>query len=553
MSPNDQPMEDVANAQEDELVVELTEENSVEEVIPNADVRIEESKTEQASSDDEDVSVNDEADQDDSEEESSDLKFNDTPEAILPEESKGKLSNYSSPFYNTPDKASYPSDFPVNQATMDSFNKITDDIDDERFNPSIEWANEINTALTTVNVFGDGLDKASKREADWHQRIAYEGRQFGPATPKIATPKADNELLTGLAALMKVQALTGTGKRVTMPFWASGIWVSFRAPTIDSLVELERRIVESKSILGRTTHGFIFSNQAVYVDALLVDFALAHAFDSSVKGWTPDGLRRIMKQQDIQTLALAMAITIYPNGFNYAQPCMANPTNCQHVVRDMINPMKLLWTDNLRLSDAQRKFMAVSANTKQELAEIEKYQESFTSSVFVCKSYKNNAMRVVFKVPTILEHITGGMEWITNVEQRTEEAFGVNLRGEQRRDYLTKLAASSRAVIYAHWVKEIQVPDEETERTQIISNPEDVVAALIALSADVDLIDQFYNDVSEYINDSVISLIGVPNFACPSCKKWHTTAAGPISKIIPVDAVSVFFRLQQLRIERTTS
>lgn len=547
MSPNDEQNNQAPEEHQaaDELEIELTDVDThvaTEETTESAqEENPEPAQTETSESDQ------------DNETESDALRFNDTPAVVLPQESKATIVNYSSPFYNTPEKATYPSDFPVNPATMKSFDTVTAELDDNTFRPDVEWANEINTSLTSVTVFGDQLEAAALREAEWTQRVNHEGRMLGPATPKIATPKGDNELLSGLAALMKVQALTSTGKRVTMPFWASGIWISFRAPTLDSLVELERRIFESKSTLGRTTHGFIFSNQAVYVDALLVDFALAHAFDSSVKGWTPDLLKRVLKQPDLQALATATAITIYPNGFNYAQPCMANPMNCQHVSRDIINPMKLVWTDNSRLSDAQRKFMAVSANTKQELSEIEKYQEGFPTSQYVAKDYKNGALRVVFKMPTLLEHITSGMDWITNIEQRTEEAFGVNLRGKQREDYLTKLTLSSRAVLYAHWVKEIHIPDEETERVQIISNPEDIVSSLVAFSADSDLTDKFYRDVIEYMNDVVITLIGVPNFACPKCNKWHTTPKGPISKIIPVDAVSVFFRLQQLLIEKTTS
>ncbi len=540
---------------DDELTVELTDTDTHPVTEVTEDANNESSAEPQAEQSVSAAQSIDETNDDESEEDSESpaLKFDDTPGVVGEKECKSRIVNYSSPLMNKPEQATYPSDFPVNPATMETFDSVTRDLDNNTFDPDIEWANEINSSLTSVTVFSDQLESASNREAEWTQRVLHEGRPLGVATPKIATPKADNELLTGLAALMKVQALTGTGKRTTVPFWSSGIWISFRAPTLESLVELERRIIESKSTLGRTTHGFIFSNQAVYVDALLVDFALAHAFDSSLKGWTPDLLKSVLKHPDIQNIALAMAITIYPNGFNYAQPCMANPANCQHVSRDIINPMKLMWTDNLRLSDTQRKFMAVSANTKQELSEIQKYQDSFVTSPYVCKSYKDNALRIVFKVPTILEHITSGMDWLTNIEQRTEEAFGVNLRGKAREDYLAKLTTSSRAVLYAHWIKEIHIPDEETERVQVISNHEDLVAALVALSADVELTDQFYNDVIEYMNDVLITLIGVPNFACPSCKKWHVTKDGPISKIIPVDAVSVFFRLQQLRIEKTTS
>lgn len=477
------------------------------------------------------------------------IQFDDTPECILPMNSEASLVNVSDPRMNRPEKTTAPADLPVNPATMYVFDRVTEDLDDNTFNPDPIWASEIKNALDSVNVFSDLLEKAATRASQWAQRITVDGRHYGPSIPKIAQPRTDNELLSGMAALMKVQALTSTGRRVTWPMWSSGVWLSMRAPILEELVELERRIVESKSILGRTTHGFIFSNQGAYVESLLIDFALNHVFDSSLKNWSVELLRNTLKHDDLQALAIATAATIYPNGFNYAQPCMANPANCNHVARDLINPMKLAWTDLARLSEKQRKFMAVSQTTKRELKEILEYQEEFTALPCAVREYENGAIRLVFRVPTMQEAVTSGMEWITTLEQKTEETFGVTLRGKNRDDYLAQVASSARAVLYASWIKEIQIPDEETEYVQLITDPESIMAALKAWSSNSELTEQLFADVLEFINKSIVTLVGIPNYACPACNKWHYTAQGAISRIVPVDAVSVFFRLQQLLIQ----
>ena len=99
---------------------------------------------------------------------------------------------------------------------------------------------------------------------------------------------------------------------------------------------------------------------------------------------------------------------------------------------------------------------------------------------------------------------------------------------------------------YRHWIESIEYG------SNIIDDPETMDSLLDKLSSDDIIRDGYIDAVLKYINESVISVIGIPVFDCPACNmtQENTQSTESFKNIIPLDVISVFFGLLTQRLER---
>src|SRR5690606_7853376 len=91
----------------------------------------------------------------------------------------------------------------------------------------------------------------------------------------------------------------------------------------------------------------------------------------------------------------------------------------------------------------------------------------------------NEDMSVKLEVPTIEEYERSGHRWIDGIINGVNEAFGQEIRGEERNEYISEQAAMTNLRRYAAWVKEIHFSDGT-----VIDTVEDVEAVLDDQSSD---------------------------------------------------------------------
>lgn len=428
----------------------------------------------------------------------------------------------------------------VSMSELDKLTELYPKLDSSSGDQGRAWLAALVQGMEHL-VQGNSLsDSVNRADSFWKQTVNFNGDNLGPAKPKFSSK--GGSVISGERAIMKATTVLGLGAVVQIPLWHTGIWVNIKAPSESSLLELERRIANEKISLGRASSGMIFSNSSVYTVSYVVNFVLNHIYDASVKNITQDALKEMIDIRDIPLLVWGMACSIYPNGYNYARPCTANPSECQHVVSGKINLAKMFWIDNNSLSVWQRQLMS-RRNDKFTDDELKRYKEDHTrGGNRVVKLTED--LRIKLKVPNIAEYELAGFTWVDNIVKLLEGSLGVSLKGQERDTYISDQGRITALRQYSHWVGEIEVGEDT------ITDRETIEVLLGNLSSQDEIYTAFFTEVGKYIDDSQIAIVGIPKYKCPACSgeqvgEIHTELH---PDILPIDAVRTFFTLLDQRI-----
>lgn len=386
---------------------------------------------------------------------------------------------------------------------------------------------------------GSSLSASVKRaESAWKQAVDSDGTKIGISKAKFGS--STSGIISGERALMKVSGALGLGSTVQVPLWHTGIWVTLKAPSESSLLELDRRISNEKITLGRYTSGMAFSNTSVYTVNFVINFILNHVVDSSIKNVSVDALKALIKVTDIPALIAGIESAIYPTGYKYSRPCTVNPTTCQHVTTGLVSIPKLTWTDNAALTDTQRRHMA-KRDKKFTPEEIEAYQNEHTRGNN--REVKiNDTLALTIFVPTLDRYIESGTVWVDGIVKLLETTLNTSMDSEQRDQYILAQGKLTTVRQYGHWVKEIIVDED------IINDIETIEDTLSLLSSDNEITDKIFTALGEYIDDSIISLMAIPKYTCPKCQGEEEGNLENFPHLLPIDAVRTFFTLLDQRI-----
>lgn len=375
---------------------------------------------------------------------------------------------------------------------------------------------------------------------DWQQTVESAGQQLGISRPRFAEA---GTVLTGERAVMRMTAALGLGTIHQVPLWHTGIWISFKAPSESAILELERRVGNVKTTLGRMTNGLVFSNTVVHLVNDLLDFALQHVYDTNAKEMSPSYLESVVLVTDIPLILWGLASAIYPNGYPYSRGCINTEKVCSHVFEALLNLSKLMWTNRSMLSEWQTKRMSqrktrMSDEDLKRYAEEHKYNQERTVNI-------TDNIRISMAVPTIEQYYNSGNAWIANIVKVMEGAFGEDIRGDERDTYITNQGRLTNLRQYGHWVKEVHIEDAE------IGTDRDTIENLMGvLTADEESRTKTLAAVSEYINSVTVSVIGLPKHECPVCHanqvRKEEERFSPY--VVPIDVAQVFFTLLNQRI-----
>jgi hypothetical protein len=391
-------------------------------------------------------------------------------------------------------------------------------------------------------VFEDGLSGTTQRKgAMFKQKVEADSGSLMGGVPKFKSKEGVK--YTGEAARMRLRSYIGLGTAFTVPLWHSGFWITFKSPTESALLELYRQIASEKVTLGRTTYGLIFSNSSVYVSKALLDFAIDNIYNTTIKLGEDQDIRDFIKIQDLPLIAWGMACAVWPKGFNYQRSCTADPNICTHVISEKIDLKKLLWTDTTALTKQQINHMTNRQPNSMSLESIKIYCDSFVIGVDK-KITLSDKVDVILKTPTVNEHLIAGDKWVSSIEETYGRAMME--KGEARDKYLFNQAKATSMRQYTHFVKDIVAEEESNDTPEII---EDI---LDDMSADDSLRTSFTKQVAEFIDNSVMSVVGVPTYMCPNCgNEQHTNKSkGLFRGLIAIDVTQTFFTLLLQKLQR---
>lgn len=468
-------------------------------------------------------------------------------------------SDPSSPFKNDRQKATIPGGaLNLLNARLGDLMAILEHYPNLRPEESVagtQWRNIIADSRRHAPRDDQGVNALTEEDSVWTQIIrSQQGDRNSSAivagAPKIAE-REGNGALEGAAAMAYLQTMLGTGQVTRFPLWHSGMWLTLKAPSEDALLELDSRIAQEKISLGRLTQGLAYSNTQIYTASHLVNFVLDHVIDSSVKDFTPAELKKRILVTDLKPMLLYLLTTIYPSGYRYSRPCLNNPGKCHHVVEEVLNLTRLVWTKTSVLNQSQRAHMQRKMSKFTDL-ELDNYRNQHTylaKRTAVLKTIERDDTTVTtsveLKVPTLAEYESSGFAWIEGIVTATQDAFGTQMDENERDAYIMAQARVTSLRQYAHWIDRIVFSDD-----RVIEDRKTLESTIGSLTGDLEVSKNFIDAVRGFIDASTISTVAIPYYTCPECGEPGERIEGDANPhLIPLNVESIFFTLLAHRLE----
>ncbi|MDR3392228.1 MAG: hypothetical protein P4L77_10900 [Sulfuriferula sp.] len=415
-------------------------------------------------------------------------------------------------------------------------NKRFDQYDNGRPNEELTTESEQHWAQTLMDgeltrPVNEQFDPAVEREgADWAQAIQKDGHTLMAARPRLNSP--GEQMLTGTRAVHRVRALLGLGSIIWVPLWESGFWMAFRAPAEGELLDLLRRLSDEKITLGRRTYGLAFANSSSFISRDLLEFAIAHQHDCTLKPELDP--RKFIRVHDLQTIAWAMACVVFPKGFQYSRSVLTGEGTEKREVKGLLNVSKLQFVDRSRLSEWQINHMSKRVGNTMTSDMMERYQAEFKTGERRIELEENLFM--VLAVPTADQYLESGAKWIDGIADMVDRAFQQPPSDEARDRYISHRGKSTVMRQFGHWVKSLIEVNGDQE---IVYDKPETVDQLLDTLSEVDHIrKKYFEEVHKYIDDTTVSVI-----ATPTVDESEEMKLPRYPHLVPIDAQYTFFTL----------
>lgn len=421
---------------------------------------------------------------------------------------------------------SFPSD------TQENIEKAIDEmpnVDIEETQDGADWVNRVRAARYSIPHKNWFLRTVGRQESAYRQYVESEKGKLAAGGLKFND--AINGKLTGERAVLRVRALTGLGSTIMVPLWHSGFWLTLKAPTEGAMLELNRRLSEEKIQLGRSTYGLAYANNSVFFAGWLVDFALNHVYDTSLKPEVSVDIRTHISQYDVPIIIWGLACTIWPNGFPYARAVMNQTTEQNKVIKEKVNLGKLLWPDTASLTPWQVSHMAQRHGSTMTKESLERYRSEFTRGKGRAIKLTEN-ITVMLRTPSLDQYLTSGQKWVNGIVNMVDKAFGMNPNEGMRDSYIMDQGKATNMRQYSHFVESLEVAGDTIDDVDTVEQTFD------ALSSSDSIRDAFFNGVKEFIEDSTIAIVAIP-----VTEDEDRSELPRFPRLLPLDVMSVFFIL----------
>lgn len=445
------------------------------------------------------------------------------------------------PLEDNEDYICLPSDFIENiEANITDSDKINlEDSEDKK-----EWARALRDSLDHIvsnKVFQSALIDVMN---DFTNKFTYGNSELGNKTPKLSSSNATGEK----AVIVAAQEL-GLGTLKNIPLFNSGFHLILKPYTNIELVELNIKISENKISLGSQTKGLVYSSTTYYAIECVIEFIKNHIYNSSLKLESGEDYMDYIASQDIADLIWGILLVSNPSGFNYKRACTVDPANCNIVESGILKLSEAQYINRNALNEAQKIAMSRIDNRSKTKEEVLRYQKEL-----VCMSEKRVPLieskqlkvNVILKAPTVNEYINSSRTWVMQISDKINQIFSTSSENDRDR-FILDAGKSTSIRQYCHYISQIEEIryDGDEEVVKIISDRETIEKYISFIGDNVEVLNKFFDAVTDYISKSTVTVIGIPVYNCSACEKpqtQETSVYDPVfSEIIPVDMLTYFF------------
>ena len=377
-------------------------------------------------------------------------------------------------------------------------------------------------------------------------RISYNDSGLG-----IQELAGNKKAKTSKAALFKLNKAAGIGSYIQIPLYHSGFWITIRPLTNLEIINLALDLSNEITKMSRTTLGtmhtlfnlpFINASMKYISDAII---ATTLQIDEE------EDIFDYINVNDIYTLLWGVAKSFYPNGHNVTISCKnsgiidetTNLPKCTYKENIHVDLEKLLWIDRSILTSEQIVHMAKRRPKSVTKKEVETYLESLPSNeeiTFTLQGDDDINITVTLASPNINRYVDMGDFIVSELQEEFNEVIrksNVNLKDEDKIDAIKdKILTTVYLKGYSHIVKHIKIDDA------ILEDNASIAEALEVISSSQKLSEKTKENLKTFLNKSLITTIGVPNFTCPKC-------GGKVGEdtIIPLAVYEYYFLLVSSR------
>ncbi len=424
-------------------------------------------------------------------------------------------------------------------ATIDNTEKVLEKLPNLGLSTdedSVEWLESIQASVDNIAYDKQYVSTLDDPNSTFSQDVDVRGNTLKARELKT---NFSNQKLTGEKAIIAFNKTLGMGDLVQVPLYHSGFWITLKTPSEMDMIRLNRQITDDKIRLGRNTQGLSFSNLMSYTISKLTQFALDHIFDTTlqVSALENKDIKDLIKSQDYNVLIWGILCSMYPRGFQYRRPCLNDPEKCNYTLKETINLFELQWTNNSALTESHKSHMTSRIHKTMSLDSVESYQK--TLPAIGDKVIETNNIRITFKVPSLMEYVRSGEKWVSNITSLVEELIQSSPDSnniDKKNTLIERHAQATTLRQIAHWIKAIEFSDK------VVDDEETIDLLLDNISQNDDIRKFVLDEIFKYIDESTVSLIGIPNYNCPNCGMPQQTDDGSeFGNIIPMDMTSVFF------------
>lgn len=386
--------------------------------------------------------------------------------------------------------------------------------------------------------------KALEREgSEWTDGIDTGGPQLErPGAPKQINDKSRKISKENQLAYLNSRSGQGGTYEGFLP--RSGLWVRLRQPTLEELVTLQTELQALKLNLGAETKGASYSHADFIMLDLITTLALQCVIGSNKTFNTPSDLEHEITLFDEAALHHSLAATLFPGGFNYSNPCIADPDVCSAVETWKMNMANIIYYDNNVFSAEQRKFIAKRFAPATE-DDFKAYRNAF--SIGNAKVIWLGNIGLKLAEPTIAARRASGKQWYDGLIEMSQGVFNEPPHGNSRLNYIRKLKDATTATQYSHWVTAIYDKDDDAmdfEDQLYTDDPELILEYMKGTLSTPEYSTRFAEAIEAYCNESIIVLVGLVSHNCPVCGTEQGRAFNErLPHISPIDVVITFFTL----------
>lgn len=350
------------------------------------------------------------------------------------------------------------------------------------------------------------------------------------------------------SALMKLSKKLSIGSHVHIPLWNSGFWITLKPFDNMELINLELELTDEFDRIGKDTNTLIYSNHEALFIEVMVKHIRPKILESTLQIENDDDYFNYISLKDMPVITIALATSIYPKGVNMVFPCKntsevdksTNKPKCSHLITKHIDIEQLHRVDCSKLSIKQLDLMAKKKPRSSAIEAILAYQDEINENLddtFLINSYDNEDTKITISFPMINDYITSGEIFINELRDMTNEIIESNTSIKDKEIAENMIITAIHAQTFNSFIKTITIDDA------VISEIEEIDEALRLFSSDETQSKTIIDNINNFINKSLISYIGIPNYICPSCKeKQHDKEIIPI-ELIPISVYSYFFTL----------